>query len=705
LRKNARLPVLLVLLTAAAAAAPAEPTRLPERYKKWLDEEVVYIITPVERDVFLKLRTDRERDLFIDAFWKHRNPTPGTQENEFKTEHYRRLAYANQYLGRDAPFPGWKTDRGRMHILLGQPQEIQRFTARPGLYDCEVWFYQGKTDQGLPAGFNLLFFREHGSGVYKLYSPTRDGPQALLSGFNGIPSDYQTAYQALSEIDPVLAGTAMNLVPGEARGAPDRPSMASDLLIQRIESLPSRTVEQAYARKFLEYKDIIEVEYSANYIDCDSLIKVFEEAPGFSFVHYAIEPRRLSVNQYGGKMSATLKVNGRVTTLDGRLVYQFENKVSLDMPEARMKELSRSPFDLHDLFPLLPGDFKLSILVKNEASKEFMSIDKIVRIPGSGPAVRMTQPVLGYKVSRADPSERKVKAFRVGPYQVYCQPGRVFTVSDTLAVVFQLSGLSDDLARNGLVKLAFLKGGQPFREIVRKPSEYPDLPHALEEVPLAAFPPAHYRVLVTLLNAGAEVVTADEEFDLTFAESVGRPWFSSRILPELGHPKYDGIIGAQLFNLGRYDEARPHLEQAYRASPDSWGTAFGLAQVYMALAEYPKVITVLAPFISRPQPAAPDMVVLGEKADSLDPRALYDAYVLTGVACRKSGNFLRAVEVLDQAVSHFGVNAPLLNALGESYLGLGKPSEALAAFEKSLQLSPDQPGIRSRVEELKKKKS
>src|SRR4030042_2198609 len=375
--------------------------------------------------------------------------------------------------------------------------------------------------------------------------------------------------------------------------------MASDMLIQRIETLPSRTVQERYARKFLEYKDIVEVDYSANYLDSDSLIKVFREASGLYFVHYAIEPQRLSVNQYERKTYTTLKVNGRVTTPDGRLVYQYDKTVFIDVPEAQMSELRRAAFTLHDVFPLIPGDYQLSILVKNEVSKEFWSVEQSLRIPKSGSGVQMTQPLLGYKVSRLDVAPRKIRAFRVGSYQIFCQPGRIFMAQDTLAVAFQLNELSADLARSGLVKLAFLKDGQLFREITRKPSEFPDLPNALEEIPLADFPPAHYQVRVSLLNGSAEVVTASEEFDLTFAPSVGRPWYSSRVLPEPGDPVYSQIAGTQLLNPGRYDEARASLERAFQQKPDSPETAFNLARVYMVRAEYPKAIQVLTPFLGR----------------------------------------------------------------------------------------------------------
>jgi GWxTD domain-containing protein len=663
---------------------PADKPKLPDRYRLWLDEEVVYIITSLERDVFLKLQTDKERDLFMEAFWKHRDPTPNSAENEFKTEHYRRIAYARQYLGRDAPVPGWKTDRGRMYIILGEPQEKQSFVGKSGLYDCETWFYQGKTDQGLPAGFYLLFFKEHGQGAYKLYSPLQDGPQALLTSISD-PRDYARAAQSLEDIEPGLAMIARSLIPGEDEGMIGRPSMASDLLIQRIETLPSRTVQEQYARKFLEYKDLVEVEYSANYLESDSLLKVFREPSGLYFVHYAVEPARLSVNQYGKKMHTTLRVNGRVTTPEGRLVYQYDKSVPVDMPEAQLAELSRSPFDFHDVFPLVPGEYKVSILLKNEASKEFMSLEQTVRIPQSGRAVQLTQPLLGYKVTRLDASQRKIKAFRVGPHQVFCQPGRIFTAKDTLAVAFQINDLPGDLADAGIVKLTFLKDEAPFREIVKKPSDFPDLPNVVEEISLADFPPAHYRIRVSLSSGGTEVVAAGEEFDLTFAPSVGRPWYSSRVLPEAADPIYDQIVGSQLFNLGRYGEAMASLEKAFRKRPDLPEAAYNLALAYLAVSEYSKAIDVLTPFLDRQEPAK------------------YEMYMLAGDAYRKSGDFAKAVEVLDRAVSHFGVNASILNAVGESFLGWGKRPEALAAFEKSLKLSPDQPEIKKRIEELKRR--
>ena len=690
---RAGIGILLLAFAAALNVPPAAPAaqkavkpKLAETYRRWVDEEVVYIITPVEREVFLKLRTDRERDLFIEAFWKQRDPTPGSDANEFKTEHFRRVAYADRYYGRDAPRPGWRTDRGRFYVILGEPRDIQRFEGKSQTYDSEIWFYQGKTDLGLPAAFNLVFFREGGHGEYRLYSPVGHGPQALLTGYFGGP-DYAAAYARLREIEPELAAVSLSLVPGESGTISGRPSMSSDILIQRIGSAPARGVGSQYAQKFLQYKDIVEVEYTANYLDSDSLIKVFRDPSGFYFVHYAVEPRRLSLSEYGGKYSTTLQVNGRITDPGGRLVHQFDKTVALSLGAAEVKDAGRVPFDYQDLFPLVGGDYTMSVLIKNEASKEFTSVEQALRIPQAGTAVQMTQPLLGYRTVRLEPGQRRMKAFRVGPYQIYCQPGRVFAREETLAVVFQLNNLSDDLASGGEVRIELLRDGQPVREIRRKPADYPDLPNVVEEIALADFPPAHYAVRASLAMAGAEIVSAAEEFDLSFAEAVPRPWFSSRVLPDPADPVYPEIIGAQLFNLGRYEEARVFLERAFLRKPGSEDTAGSLARAHLALADPAAAAKVLAPFL------------VPEKS------ARYETHILGAEALKRTGEFARALELLDRAIARFGVNAVLLNSAGECNQGLGRIKDALAAFERSLELSPDQPEVRKRVEALKAKRS
>ncbi len=686
MRRKTRVYSLTILASIALMGfAAAATVKLPERYQKWLDEEVVYIIVPTERDVFRKLQNDRERDLFIEAFWKHRDPTPASPENEFKTEHFRRINYANHFLGRESPKEGWRTDRGRVYIILGEPNDINRMQGKQELYDCEIWFYQGKTDLGLPPGFNLLFFREGGAGAYKLYSPTNDGPQALMAGYFGSSTDYYEAYKKLRDIDPTVADTSLSLIPGEQTGAYGRPSLVSDMMLQKLESAPQRMVEENYARKFLEYKDVVEVEYSANYLESDSLVKVLRGPEGMTFVHYAIEPKRLSVNNFEKKYYTVLKVNGNVTTTDGRLVYQFDKTVNIEWGEEEMGARSHQPFDFHDVFPIIPGDYKLSVLVKNEVSKEFTSVEQALRIPGEGAGLLITTPILAYNVGPADPGNAKIRPFRLGSRQVYCQPGRVFLPKDTLSVAFQLLDLGDDLRAKGEVKYSFFREGQPFRETVRKAAEYATLPDIIEDFPLADFPPAHYSVQVSFVADGAEVVTAKDEFDVTFAAGLPRPWIYARILPDPFHPLYARLIGLQLFNLGRFEESRANLASANARMP-SEDSAADLARTFLALKDYAAIDPLLAPYLKQEKPAR------------------YEVYLMAGRAAREAGNFARAIEVYDIAVAHYGANIALLNAVGESYFGLGRLEEARAVWERSLAADPNQPEIKKNVELLKSKK-
>jgi tetratricopeptide (TPR) repeat protein len=416
------------------------------------------------------------------------------------------------------------------------------------------------------------------------------------------------------------------------------------------------------------------------------LIRVFKDPSGPYFVHYAVQPSRLSVGQRDRAFYTALQVNGRVSAADGRLVYQFDKSFVLDLSEAQMDEANRVPFDLQDLFPLVGGDYTVSLLIKNEVSKEFTSVEQTVRIPEAGKAVQLTQPLLGYRADRLEPAARRMKAFRIGAYQIFCQPDMTFSRAEALAVAFQVHNLTGEAAATAGIRLEFLKDGQPFRSIVRKPSDYADLPDVLEEVPLSDFPPAHYAVRVAVAAAGADIVSAIEEFDVSFADRLPRPWFFSRVLPDAGDPGYSGIIGLQLFHLGRLAEAQTRLESAFARLPGSEDAAAALARLYLGRGAASEAVRTLAPFI------VPDRT----------PK--YETFVLAAQALRRARETGRAVLALERAVERYGVNAALMNLMGECLADLGRVPEALAAFERSLALSPDQPSVRASIEELKKRK-
>jgi len=659
---------------------------LPKHHNKWLEEEVVYIIAPVEKEVFLQLKTDRERDMFIKAFWKHRDPTLSTPENEFKTEHYRRINYTNQFFGRALPIEGWKTDRGRIYIILGAPNDIQRFEGKTQVYPTEVWFYQGLTDKGLPPGFNLVFYQEGGLGEYKLYSPLGDGPQALLTSYIGGPLDYMAAYSQLREFEPELSGYAMTLIPGERSDAIGRPTMSSDILVNRVESTPVREIEDRYARKFLEYKDLVEVEYTANYMDCDSLVKVLKDPSGIYFVHYAIEPERLSINQYQDKFYTTLKLNGTVSTIDGKTVYQFDKTIPLEFEEEQMKQISSRPLSIRDMFPLIPGKFRLSVLVKNEISKEFTSLERTLIIPGEEDRIQMTSLLLGYRMNWNIPANNRLRPFQAGNYQMYFQANRVFLRKDDIVLAYQIHGLSLDEKEKAVIKYDFYRDGEDFFSFHRKISEYNNIPDFVEKFSLKKFSPAHYRVRVSLIVDSQEKLFESDEFDVTYMESIPRPWIYSKLLSGTENPVYSFILGSQLFNIGQMDTAEAMLEAAFHKIPDNAEFALNLARVYMKKKNYDEVPAVLLPFVD------------------LDEPPKFEIFFILGRAYQYRRESAQAIKIFEKAMNHHGLNTNCLNAIGECYFQLGDMSEALTAWVKSLEINADQPNIKKSVQALKEGK-
>ena len=680
--------VWIFMLWRGLGGGAVQDAGLPERYRKWLEQEVIYIIAPVEREVFLQLRTDRERERFIEAFWNHRDPTPGDNDNEFRRQHYQRIAYADRYYGRNVPKPGWMTDRGRIYIMLGEPRDIQRFEGMSQVYPTEVWFYQGMTDLGLPPAFNLVFFQDGAVGDYRIYSPLADGPQALMTTYTGDPVDYLAAYETLRELVPDLSEVSLSLLPGESSARLGRPSLSSDLLINKIESTPQRAVKEQYARKFLEYKDIVEVEYSANYIENDALVKVVRDPSGFYFVHYAIEPERLSVNAHNDRYYTTLILNGTVTDeKKGTMIHQFEKTIPLQFDGEQIRQISHRPISLRDMFPLIPGKYRLSVLIKNEVSKEFTSLERTLFIPSGEEELQMTSLLLGFGMEEDVPEKNRLRPFQAGRYRPHFQANRVFTRADDLVLTFQVTCLDRSVRDRAEIRYAISKEGEEFLGFSRRLADYVDLPDIAESLSLKDFPPAHYRIRAALWYEGQEILAETEEFDVTFAARLPRPWVYSKLLVGTGHPDYAYVIGLQLHSQGRLDQACAQLSKAHAADPSNLGYASALARTYLALQDYRPIPPLLAPFMEG------------------SPTLPYDMYITLGSAWLHLGDPSRAKGVFEQGILNHGVNTVMLNSLGECCLLLNQWDDARAAWERSLEINAQQPAVRKRLDLLKEKRS
>lgn len=683
------IPLFLFLFILATFSLPSQKKGsakdLSPVFRTWLEEEVVYIITPTEKEVFLQLETDRERVQFMEAFWKYREPNPNTPENVFKEEHYRRIKYANQYFGKEGPGAGWRSAMGRIYIILGEPGYIERYENMAEVYPMVIWSYSARPELGLLQAFEVAFFKRGGIGEYELYSPVRFGPQELLIHYKGDRSDYLSAYRELLRIEPSIAETSLTLLSGE-RAFVGSPSLASEVLLHAtIPSVPHKQVEDAWAEKLLAYKDIVEVEYSTNYISSDFSANVIEDKSGIYFVHYLIEPGRLTFEQYGGRFLTNLEVNGNITDSEGNTVYQYEKTIPIEFDQEQMDNIRKKLFSFQDMFPLVEGDYKLSVLLKNTVSKEFTSAEKAIVIPKPSNDLRMSSLILANKALANSKYKGQSKPFLLGDIQLVPSPRNDFSQQDHLYLFFQIQGLTQDLRDKGTIEYSISTEDKIVQSFRKEIKDYPNVPDFLQDIPLSELTSGYYKVKASLLNESqGEIQYEEADFSISFASSLPRPWLLSLPVSSPEDPSYLNILGNQYLNKKDSFKARQLLEAAYLKNPESSKFALDFCQSLFNLKDYKNVKEIAQTFLERPKK--------------------HVFYAILGQSCQKLGELAEAIVYYKSYLAYYGTHIQILNSVGECYNQLGNKEEALAAWEKSLELDPRQERLRKLVESIKGKK-
>src|SRR5215472_9360741 len=302
-------------------------------YKKWLDEDVRYIITDEERSAFKQLSNDEERDNFIEAFWARRDPTPDTVENEFKEEHYSRIAYANEHFA--AGIPGWKTDRGRMYIMYGKPDEIESHPSggtyeRPmeegggetSTYPFETWRYRYL--EGIGQEIIIEFVDTCMCGDYHM-TLDRSEKDALKYTPNGGLTMYEQLGMA-SKADRFTHGGLEQL--GASPFNTDQQTKQFDRLDQFYK------LQKPPAVKFKDLEEVVTHKISVNLMPFDVRAD-FVRVTGDTVlvpVTVQVKNRDVTFQNKEGVQRGTVNIFGRVTTLSGRIAQTFEDTVQVDEP-------------------------------------------------------------------------------------------------------------------------------------------------------------------------------------------------------------------------------------------------------------------------------------------------------------------------------------------------------------------------------------
>jgi GWxTD domain-containing protein len=306
--------VAAILLALTMPADGVQDKELPEKYEKWIEEEVVYIISDREREIFYELEDNAQRDRFIEEFWKQRDPTPGSKKNEFKEEHYRRIDYANKWLGRESAAPGWRTDRGKIYIQLGEPKQKMSYYSHQKLMPMEIWFYQADPKLGVPPFFYTIFFKKYSVGDYILYDPTLHGPESLI--YLNAGQAPEQAPMLIQEFDPELAQASISLVPTEPADVENyrgRPALSSVQLMGQLENIPNYRRDPTWAERILGGASNIETNYtfeSEGLFTDFHLMKMPNGVPVLNFAFY-YPTEALELGQYEDTVYAAIPMASR----------------------------------------------------------------------------------------------------------------------------------------------------------------------------------------------------------------------------------------------------------------------------------------------------------------------------------------------------------------------------------------------------------
>jgi GWxTD domain-containing protein len=350
--------ILIMGITILPASPPQESP-----YWRWLQEDVPYISTDQERFAFNKLTTDDEREMFIESFWERRNPNPLSPENEYKEEYYQRIIYANEHFG--SGIPGWKTDRGRIYIMFGPPDEVDSHPNGES-YERPEAEGGGRTIFGPFEQWRYRYIDGIGSNVVLRFADTNMEGEYRLTIDPG-------EKDALSHAPP-YGMTYDN--PMRNNVSPDGSTFTRlDLYIRAFRPPPV---------KFKDLKAVVTSRMSFHLLPFEvrtDFIRATDETV-LTPITVQIANSDLQFQNKDGVMHGVLDIFGEVTSLSGRIVNTFEKTLVLDVPEHEFQPYQKYRTVYQEAALLRPGRYKLSLVLKDDLSDHMETKELGIAVPG-----------------------------------------------------------------------------------------------------------------------------------------------------------------------------------------------------------------------------------------------------------------------------------------------------------------------------------
>lgn len=672
---------ILLFILGTLSSISGQQDLLPA-HKEWL-ELVSPIITKVERDVFLSLKTAEERNRFIQIFWKQRDPLPDTNENEFYQEYMSRVQFADAHFGHETSKKGSQTERGLLYLLLGPPLERMSYTTHSQLMPMELWYYRGEVQYSLPDFFYLIFYQPQGLGEYRLYHPGFEGPEKLIIHTSpGQTINRKNAFNLIRDISAELANASLSYLPGERNL--DISSLSSETIISSVYSVPEKKFSDSYARSYLKYKDFVETEYTHNFVESNFSVKAFKNDNQF-FLHWALEPEKVNFSFYQERYYAVYQLILRMEDTQGNLILEKEEEIPLQITPEQYQKHERQLLSLQDVLPVIPGKYQIFFLLKNKTAKDFTSQQREILVPEERTEPALSTLLLYHGREKSGGQQRQpIKAFAFKEFQYLINTQNNFLPQESMGVYCQGYNLKNTESKSLLIEIFPVNSQtpvqtekKPLEEILGSDCTSIDA----ESIPLFSLKPGYYRVELSIIDPeGLKILSQKENFIILSIDYPVTPWVFSKQHGSFPNPEHLFVLASQYFMTRKYDKALAALERSLKMKEDP-NVRLLQGKTLYALGRFEDSISVVE--------------LLYESTQNRETAKL--------MALNYSGlrEWAKALFYLEKLLEK-ALEISVMNLAAECYLNLNQPEKALPLIQKSLELDPNQDKIKEQEKRAKR---
>jgi GWxTD domain-containing protein len=473
-------------------------------FKKWIEEDVAYIISDDEKKAWKKLATDEEREQFIEQFWRRRDPDPDTEVNEYLEEHYERVAYANQHF--TSGIPGWKSDRGRIYIMYGAPNEKETHPSggsyeRPSYegggstttYPFETWFYRYLP--GIGSGIEIEFVDPTGTGEYRI-ARSPDEKDAMLN----IPGAGLTLMEQLGLANKSDRVTNRGAFGYTGPGAREQDSPFSRLILYTDLQRPPQ-VNDVLEKSLLGTTSSGSEDTAA--LDVATKVDFYRASDERVMTAITIQTDNndLTFKDVGGVQRARLNIYGRVTNLSGRRITSFEDPVTTDATVEELNAMKDRKSAYQRVLPLSPGNYKVDLLIRDITSGATTVKAIGFEVPKFAPDKLATSSlVLAVKLQALN--DQLPGMFSIGPFKVLPNVSGTYKRGQDVGIYMQVynAGIDQTTLRPSVdVEYVLSKDG---KEVFKQAEDWRGLSDSGQRLtlarllPTASLAPGDYEVAI-----------------------------------------------------------------------------------------------------------------------------------------------------------------------------------------------------------------